>query len=127
MKLEKWLVALVLGATSLAFTVTPALAQGTDAPAEGAQTLPPEGVVAPEEEEDPLGISLGVDYTTAYFFRGYNIEDTGYIFQPFASVEYAIELEDGWSLTPHAGVWNSIHEETQGGDDGWEHLFETDW
>jgi hypothetical protein len=128
MSIEKVLAGLLLGAAGVAFPATAALAQGTDAPAEARETLPPEGVGdAAEEDGDPLSISIGVDYTTAYFFRGYNIEDTGYIFQPTAEVEYAIALDDDWSITPHAGIWNSIHEKKQGGDDGWEHLFETDW
>jgi hypothetical protein len=127
MKVEKLLAALLLGtgATTLALPASTALAQGTDAPAAARETLPPE--TEAEEDASPLGIELGVDYTTAYFFRGYNIQDTGYIIQPFAEVSYEYDLQDEWSITPHAGVWNSIHEEKSGGDDGWEHLFETDW
>jgi hypothetical protein len=128
MKAEKLLAALLLGAgaATLATPASTALAQGTDAPAEARDAVPP-GTAVDDEEADPLGFELGVDYTTAYFFRGYNIEDTGYIIQPFAEVSYEYDLQDDWSITPHAGIWNSIHEHKQGGDDGWEHLFETDW
>src|SRR5688572_22874536 len=42
----------------------------------------------PPSDPNTGGLTLtgGVDWTTAYFFRGYNQEDTGLIFQPWVTI-----------------------------------------
>jgi hypothetical protein len=68
-------------------------------------------------QEDParpntggLSISGGVDYTTAYFFRGYNQEDSGLIFQPYAELGINLFEGESMSLSANLGIWNSFHE-----------------
>ena len=58
-----------------------------------------------------LTLTGGVDYTTAYFFRGYNQEDIGAIIQPYATVTAAICSNDNYTLNGYVGIWNSWHEE----------------
>ncbi len=67
------------------------------------------------EADDPntggLTLTGGVDYTTAYFFRGYNQEDTGLIIQPYATVTAGLVANDNFALNGYVGIWNSFHEE----------------
>lgn len=64
-----------------------------------------------------LSTSLGVDITTAYFFRGYRQEDDGFISQPWFEVG-AVLIEPGeegdFQLDLVAGTWNSFHSEQTG-------------
>ena len=81
------------------------------------------------EADSRLHISLGADYTTAYFFRGFAYEDTGLIIQPWA--EFALDLVQSESLTVAAilGTWNSLHgQATDSGttDDFRKYWFEAD-
>jgi hypothetical protein len=91
-----------------------------------------EGVVSAEvkatEPSGPntgkLAFSGGVDFTTAYFFRGYNQEDQGLIAQPYANLYFKIVDTDSFKVTPYVGTWNSIHSEDTlanagGGPDAW--------
>ena len=63
-----------------------------------------------------LSFSLGADITSAYFFRGYLQEDSGFIFQPWA--ELGVTLADGSDDSPGVsltfGNWNSFHSEETG-------------
>jgi hypothetical protein len=76
----------------LAALVSPAMAQEEAAPA-GPNT----GAVS---------FSMGVDFTTAYFFRGIVQENQGLIYQPWADATF--QLTD--SLSVYLGTWNSIHD-----------------
>lgn len=64
-----------------------------------------------------LSTSLGVDITSAYFFRGYLQEDDGFIAQPWFEVG-AVLIEPGeggdFQLDLAAGTWNSFHSEQTG-------------
>lgn len=75
----------------------------------------------PEELTEPvnqgnLSFSVGADITSAYFFRGYLQEDSGFIFQPWA--EMGIAIVDGEENSPGValtfGNWNSFHSEKTG-------------
>jgi hypothetical protein len=72
------------------------------------------------EAEDPntggLSVSGGVDYTTAYFFRGYNQEDTGLILQPYATITGNVVDGDDVDVNAYVAIWNSFHEEKTGFD-----------
>jgi len=88
-----------------------------------AQTTPPATTsVTPSTEEKPadaaqgpntgrLSINAGIDWTSAYFFRGIKQETEDLILQPYG--ELSIKLVDNagaltsLSLTP--GIWTSIH------------------
>ena len=71
-----------------------------------------------------LSVSGGVDFTTAYFFRGYMQEDNGFITQPYANLYAKLIAEEDVQLTAYVGTWNSIHSEDTlsnpgGGPDAW--------
>jgi len=75
------------------------------------------------KEEESVGsafsVSLGVDYTTHYFFRGILQEDQDSIIQPYAELGVELYSGDGalTSLGAFLGVWNSFHGGPTG-DDG---------
>jgi len=81
----------------------------------------------PEEvAQDPntggLTLTGGVDYTTAYFFRGYNQEDTGLILQPYVTITASLVSNDDFTLNAYVGTWNSFHERktlNQGSNSSW--------
>jgi hypothetical protein len=65
-----------------------------------------------------LSLSAGVDWTSAYFFRGIKQETEDLILQPYG--ELGIKLVDQagalTSLTVTGGVWNSFHTGPTGSD-----------
>ncbi len=62
-------------------------------------------------EPSRFHLSLGADYTTAYFNRGYNVEDSGWIVQPFVDASLDVfRLEDG-TISITMGTWNSFQGE----------------
>ena len=85
-------------------------------------------------QEDPpvntgkISFDGGLDITTAYFFRGANQEDGGFIAQPYGQLGASV-FEDGTgvvkSLDLYAGIWNSFHSKQTGattandGPDSW--------
>ncbi len=88
-----------------------------------AALVAPQGVRAAEEEAKPntgaLSLSGGVDYVTAYIFRGFEYQDAGLIYQPYAQLNIAAYSKDDFSITPYVGLWNSIHERSEPGDGNW--------
>ena len=89
-----------------------------------AQTEPaPPGTVEPGSEPSELeaavmnrgkvSISAGMDFTTAYFFRGILQERNGFIWQPYAGINFKL-FEGGDdsfvdSLIFSVATWNSVH------------------
>lgn len=76
---------------------------------------PVEAEVKPTEPSGPntgkVSVSGGVDFTTAYFFRGYNQEDQGFIMEPYATMYFKLYDTDAFKTTFYVGTWNSIHSE----------------
>jgi len=76
---------------------------------------------APAGAESPnkgrLSLSVGSDFTTAYFFRGILQERDGFIWQPYGELGFNLYTADENSADPvksfslFAGSWNSVHEE----------------
>jgi len=56
-----------------------------------------------------VSFELGVDWTSAYFFRGFLQEDGGSILQPAAEVGFEFISGDRVSLSATLGTWNSFH------------------
>lgn len=77
-----------------------------------AQDAAPE---APAVNNGALSFSGAVDFTHAYYFRGYLQENDGLIVQP--SVSVSAQLADNVSM--YAGMWNSFHTKQTAGDDMW--------
>lgn len=61
-----------------------------------------------------VSFQLGVDWTSAYFFRGLLQENAGEILQPSAEVGFALIEGDRVSLSASLGTWNSFHSERTG-------------
>jgi hypothetical protein len=84
----------------LATAAGQATASGTTA-APAAATQP-----APDPPASkPVTLTVGMDFPTAYMFRGLFQEDQGFIGQPF--VDVGIAAAPG--VTINAGLWNSFH------------------
>lgn len=75
----------------------------------------PEDIPEPVSQSN-LSFSAGADITSAYFFRGYLQEDSGFIFQPWAELGVTIvNGEDGLpGVSLAVGSWNSFHSEKTG-------------
>jgi len=117
-----------LWSAAVAAAAATALAAPSRVLAQDAPTTAPAVVVADEPEAyDPnpgaLTLTGGVDWTTAYFFRGYNQEDQGLIFQPYVTVTTALATSDSFTLNGYVGTWNSLQSEKTGaaatGPDTW--------
>ena len=109
---RRWQAASAALALSVALGAAPAFAQTTPAPTPPAAPAP-EAKPA-EEAKGPntgrVSINAGVDWTTAYFFRGIKQETEDLILQPYGEVSFKLVENAGaltsLSLTP--GIWNSI-------------------
>ena len=116
-------------AAALAVPAVATFAQeATDADRTRSVERPVEAEVKPTEPSGPntgkVALSGGIDFTTAYFFRGYNQEDQGFIMQPYANMYAKLVAEEDFKATFYVGTWNSIHSEDTlanagGGPDAW--------
>ncbi len=73
----------------------------TAAPTTAAASQPAPDPPAPK----PVTLTVGMDFPSAYMFRGLFQEDSGFIGQPF--VDVGIAAAPG--VTINAGLWNSFH------------------
>jgi hypothetical protein len=90
-----------------ALVSVPVLAQPSAAPAE---TGAPAAAVAPAPAEAAAPakiytVTTGLDFTSAYLFRGILQKSGGAIGQPYADVAFAFKH----GITADVGTWNSIH------------------
>jgi len=77
-----------------------------------------------------FSFSGGVDFTTAYFFRGILQERRGFIAQPYAEMLINLHKDEGpfSGLSLLGGFWNSIHSEaTNHQAQELNVLYEQDW
>jgi len=73
---------------------------------------PPSPAKAQEGATQPLfSLDGGVNFTTAYYFRGARQEDAGFIAQPYANLSLASFKVGGLTIGPSLGVWNSFHDQ----------------
>ena len=113
------------GLALAALLAAPVASFGQEA-ADEQKTESQEPVVEAEvKEEEPSGpntgrlsFSGGTDFTTAYFFRGYNQEDQGVIGQPYLTLYAKLSDDDAFKVTGYVGTWNSIHSESTLADAG---------
>ena len=110
------------------FAPTFAMAADPVAPAMDDKTAPsqtqqpaPEPAVLSEPGVNTGAIHFGADLnlTTSYFFRGYNQEDTGLIFQPNVYMTFNAFKSDDLNVDLKLGSWNSFHSEQTASDDAW--------
>lgn len=88
-------------------TAIPTLAQ--DAAQTAPAPLPPAPEAAPAKR---VTVTTGVDFSSAYFFRGIRQHSGGTIAQPY--VDLGVALDHGISL--NVGNWDSIHSSAPGGN-----------
>jgi hypothetical protein len=81
----------------------------------------PSFAVAQDEGANTGAFHFGADLnlTTSYFFRGYNQEDTGLIFQPNVYTTFNAVDADDVNVDLKLGSWNSLHSEKTASDDIW--------
>src|SRR5437868_8451340 len=102
-------------------------ASAAHAPVEIAQTEPvqaPTPATAPApaantpaataDEPSRIHLAMGMDYTTAYFFRGILQEDTGLILQPYADIALDVARFEKATIAAKIGTWNSFHGQATG-------------
>lgn len=72
-----------------------------------------EEAAAPPAKEDSKAWSLegSVRVTSAYFDRGYNLADSGYIFQSEAYLYWNAVDREGLTLSPYIGYWANYMEQ----------------
>lgn len=88
----------------------------------------PTAAAQPSTEEPPakrVTLTAGLDFVSAYMFRGIFQEDHGVIVPPFADVGVTAYSGDGAlkSVTLNGGIWNSLHS----GPSGAEHADRNAW
>ena len=90
----------------MASVSAPAIAQSTSASA-ATPTTAPAAAPAPEASAPAkiYTVTTGLDFASAYLFRGILQESGGAIGQPYADI--AVALKHG--ITADFGTWNSIH------------------
>jgi hypothetical protein len=87
----------------------------TQAPVPVENALAEEPPGAPTEARDgpnagAIHLTAGVDFTNAYYWRGFRQEDRGFIAQPFASIGVDVWQGEEWALQAFVGTWNSVHD-----------------
>lgn len=100
-----------------------AMAQDAAAPAPAAQAQPATAAPAPEPETKRFTTTGGVDFATAYVFRGIYQEDTGMIMPPYADLGVAL----GKGVSLNVGMWNSIHSGPSGNSGKGNAWYEADY
>lgn len=102
---------LLVGATLLGFST--ATAQDSE--------------MAMESHGSQVESSLGVDWTTQYFFRGIVQEAEGLIVQPWVDFVFPLFEGENASFSLNVGAWNSLHDGASGsGTDGMTMHYELD-
>lgn len=83
-------------------------------PAAQPTPAPPAAAEPPTPEPSRFHLTLGSDFTTAYFFRGIRQEDSGLIAQPYADAALDIVRAESATLSLKFGTWHSFHAEATG-------------
>ena len=109
---------------AIAQSAGPAGAQTSVAPSKTQQPLPqPEPVPDNNVNNGALHFGADLNVATSYFFRGYNQEDTGFIFQPnvyaFTDVIKADDDATLSGLRVKVGSWNSFQSKQTASDGDW--------
>lgn len=111
--MQKWMVRCALAGGMGISPIFASVARAQDAGAE-----------ADGPNNGALTISGGADYTTAYYFRGYNQEDARLIVQPWITLGASLLDSDDLDVSAYVGTWNSIHEQPTPGNSS---IYETDY
>ncbi|MFT5423833.1 MAG: hypothetical protein ACI89L_001622 [Phycisphaerales bacterium] len=83
---------------------------------------------APEivsEEDSRLYVGFGVEYTTAYYSRGFLYEDNGLILQPYLDLSLDVIRTEDSTISLTMGTWSSYQDEAT--EAGTTDSFREDW
>ncbi len=69
------------------------------------------------EDDKRITVSLGIDWTSAYYARGYRQEDKGGIVQPWAEIGFTLHKWEDGDFGVFLGTWNSVHGKKTGAAD----------
>jgi hypothetical protein len=112
----KTLSSLTVGVFVTGLMSTSALAQnGASTATTGSTAQAPTPTVATAPESAPpkrVTVTTGLDFTSAYMFRGIRQHSGGTIMQPY--VDFGIALGSG--ITANAGNWDSVHSTAPNGN-----------
>lgn len=61
-----------------------------------------------------VSFGAGFDVVSTYVFRGYELEDSGFIIQPYVEASVSLVDSDDYTLDFYAGTWGSFHSEQTG-------------
>lgn len=71
--------------------------------------------VKPEEEEDQrIHLRVGLDWSSAYYSRGFKQENRGSVVQPWAELGFTLHKWDTGEFGVFLGTWNSVHSKKTG-------------
>ena len=107
----------------------PALAASVVLGADQAAAQAPAPAAAPAPAPKRATLTTGIDFPTAYMFRGIFQEDEGFITQPFVDLGIALYSGNGdlKAVSANVGNWDSIHSGPSGSelnDNAW---YESDY
>lgn len=72
----------------------------------------------PEEADDQrIHLSVGLDWSSAYYSRGFRQEDRGSVVQPWAELGFTLHKWDTGEFGVFLGTWNSLHSKETGAGD----------
>lgn len=91
-----------------------------------AQEAPAAVEAPPKPNTGNLTLSAGVDFTNAYYFRGYKQEDDGLLVQPWAQLTANLCKTDNLAVNAYVATWNSVHSEHTLAESGPASWYESD-
>ena len=113
------LMTFVLTVSALGLSVTMASAQSASESAAKPATTPAPAAAPPAETAPAKNytVTTGLDFTSAYLFRGIRQHSGGTIAQPYGDIAYTKN-----NVTFDFGTWNSVHSTAPAGN-----YYEQDW
>jgi hypothetical protein len=112
--------AIAFAMCAIGVSVTAASAQNASETASKPSTGPAVAATAPAPEAAPAKnyvVTTGLDFTSAYLFRGIRQHSGGTIAQPYGDLAYTTN-----GVTFDVGTWNSVHSTAPAGN-----YYERDW
>ena len=70
-----------------------------------------------KEDDQRVHLRVGIDWSTAYYSRGFRQEDRGSVVQPWAELGFTLHTWDTGEVGVFLGTWNSLHSKKTGAGD----------
>ena len=120
-------------AVTLCLVAAPLAAWGEEpAPAGSVESgsTPATTIEPPATNSGKIALSVGSDFTTAYFFRGILQERDGFIWQPYGGVTFTLAEDIGYGVINNIdlaiGTWNSVQTAQTGATSSPQNWYESD-